>query len=293
MLVKKKLTSDELLKEVKRKKFNKAANAARGIIDDYENKIIDLPIENLIENPYQPRMLIKDKEVNELAKSIKTNGLLQPIVVAKTKEKGQYHIVAGHRRVKAHKLLKKKRIKAIIIETQNIKELASKSIIENLQREDLNIIELSLGLKRYKDEFAISIEDIAAEIGKDKSLVYKILNILKLPNGVIEDLRNNKSTKDIIALSMINSFANNIKKNINITQGKIQAIQTSLYFGFLKKGRKWLSQEIKNKIGKANQNSSKITLKKGKKRVVFSINIPNLSENKIRQIENFINNIVE
>ncbi len=289
---KKKLSADELLKEIKRKKFNKAANIARGIIDDYENKIVDLPIENLVENPYQPRMQIKDKEVEELANSIKENGLLQPIVATPTEQKGKYYIVAGHRRAKAHELLNKKRIKTIIVDKQDIRSLAAKAIVENLQREDLNIIELALGLKRYKDEFNKSIDEIAQEIAKDRSTVYKILNILQLPDEVIKDLRNNKSTKDIIALSMINSFANTIKKNKKIPQEKIKEIQISLYFGFLEQGRKWLIREIKKKIGTNNKSKTQLTLKKGKNKVVFAINIPKLPEEKIRQIENFIKSII-
>lgn len=289
---KKKLSADELLKEIKRKKFNKAANIARGIIDDYENKIVDLPIENLVENPYQPRIQIKDKEIEELANSIKENGLLQPIITTPTEQKGKYYIVAGHRRAKAHELLHKKRIKTIIVDEQDIRSLATKAIVENLQREDLNIIELALGLKIYKDEFNKSIDEIAREIGKDKSTVYKILNILQLPDEVIEDLKNNKSTKDIIALSMINSFANSAKKNKKMMQERIKEIQISLYLGFLEQGRKWLIQEIKKRTETNNKTKTKLTLKKGKNKVIFAVNIPKLSEEKIKQIENFINSII-
>ena len=117
----------------------------------FEEKYDEIPIDKLEENPYQPRIEINQKELRELANSIKQNGLLQPILVQKIDKR--YVIISGHRRVEAHKLLNKKFIKAVVIKNQQDLELAKKSIIENLQRKDLNIIETAIDLKRYKEEF--------------------------------------------------------------------------------------------------------------------------------------------
>lgn len=287
------LSPEELLKKIKRKNFKKAADTARGVIEDYDNKIVDLLIENLIENPYQPRLEILENEVIELADSIKENGLIQPVAVTQAEEKGKFYIIAGHRRVEACKRLGKKRVRTIVIGNQDPQNLATKAIIENLQRKDLNIIELAMGLKRYKDEFHKSVEEIAKEIGKDTSIVYKIIGVLKLPDEVVEDIRKNQSTKDVTALSMINHFANKIKKITNQSDDYVEKLQTRLYFDFLSKGRKWLSQEIKQILdANTSKTKSKVTLKKEKKRVTFAINIPELPEDKIKEIEEFIKKVV-
>ena len=124
-----------------------------------EAELRDIEISKLKENPYQPRLQIRQDEVEELAKSIQSQGLIQPIVVSKQDD--SYIIVAGHRRVAAVlKYLKKSTIKAYVIKADNL-QLASMSVIENLQRENLNIIEIALALQRYKAEFEKSYDEIA------------------------------------------------------------------------------------------------------------------------------------
>jgi len=139
-----------------------------------------------------------------LANSIKEKGLLQPILVVKA-DTG-YYIIAGHRRVEAHKLLGKDKIKARVIKADE-EDLASLSLIENLQREDLDLIETAMALKKYKEEFNKTLEKIGKEIGKTKGYVSQILNILNLPEEIINDIKENKRTKDITALNWLNSYA--------------------------------------------------------------------------------------
>ena len=123
-----------------------------------KEELKEVPLSELKENPYQPRIEIKSEEVQELANSIKEMGLLQPILVAKFGK--EYYIIAGHRRVEAHKLLGKENIKARIMRKVDDKTLASISLIENLQREDLDIIETAIAIKRYKEEFNKTLNEI-------------------------------------------------------------------------------------------------------------------------------------
>jgi ParB/RepB/Spo0J family partition protein len=145
--------SNELIKNIlaKKQKTGSANPIMDKMIKGEDKEIATIPLAFLKENPYQPRIEIKPEEIKDLANSIKEKGLLQPILVAKSDEKN-YYIVAGHRRVEAHKWLGKKIIKARVIEADN-ENLASLSLIENLQREDLDLIETAIALKRYKNEF--------------------------------------------------------------------------------------------------------------------------------------------
>jgi len=266
----------------------------------YDSPVKKIYISNIEENPYQPRMEIKDEELQDLANSIQEQGLLQPIIVAK--EGNRYVVIAGHRRLAAHKLLGKEKIEAVVLENQSQKDLAAKAIVENFQREDLDIIELAIALDRYKKEFGKTLDEIAKEIGKSKDYISRLLSTLELPEEVVEDLRKNKSTKDVKALAEINSFARKIKKlGIPTFDDKeIERAQKALYYGLLENGYKWLKDEIKRKLSflegqieEQNRKKSPIKIKKDRRRgVTINVRIPNLDDEKIKMIEEAIRNIL-
>ena len=210
-----------------------------------KEELKEVPLSGLKENPYQPRIEIKSEEVQELANSIQENGLLQPILVARFGK--EYYIIAGHRRVEAHKLLGKENIKARIIRNVDDKTLASISLIENLQREDLDIIETAIAIKRYKEEFNKTLDEIGKELGKTKSWISQILSVLSLPQEIIDDIKNNRSTSDVNSLNRINSIAK-LKKfsmlNFCPECQDIGDFQVWLYKNFLKNGRDWLRETI-------------------------------------------------
>ena len=210
-----------------------------------KEELKEVPLSGLKENPYQPRIEIKSEEIQELANSIQENGLLQPILVARFGK--EYYIIAGHRRVEAHKLLGKENIKARIIRNVDDKTLASISLIENLQREDLDIIETAIAIKRYKEEFNKTLDEIGKELGKTKSWISQILSVLSLPQEIIEDIKNNKSTSDVNSLNRINNIAK-LKKfsmlNFCPECQDIGDFQGWLYKNFLKNGRDWLRETI-------------------------------------------------
>jgi len=269
-----------------KKTLLKKAKEKAGLIEKYE----EISINRLEENPYQPRIEIKENEIKELANSIKENGLLQPILVQK--KDNRYIIISGHRRVKAHQLLGKTTIKAIIITNQKNSELAKKAIIENLQRKDLNVIETAIALKKYKEEFNKTLDEIATEIGKDKGFVSKLLNILNLPNKIIQDVKENKTTKDVRALAMLNTYLNKQKK-LDMSNSSISLEDEifKLYQDFLKNGREWLKKEIDKKLQKTKEKEL-IEIKNTKREITIKIN-KKIDKNKLDNLKEDLEKILK
>ena len=148
----------------------------------------EVDIDRLAPNRYQPRSRTEDARIDELAQSIKTNGVIQPILVRPTG--GSYQIIAGERRWHAAQragLLKVPVTVREVPEGQDLK-LLEWALIENIQREDLNVIEEAQAYKRLADEFGLTQDAIAASVGKDRSSVANILRLLKLPHDVREDV---------------------------------------------------------------------------------------------------------
>jgi len=263
--------------------------------------LIEIPLNSLRESPYQPRIEIKPEEIKDLANSIKEKGLLQPILVVKA-DTG-YHIVAGHRRVEAHKWLGKDKIKARVIKASD-EDLASLSLIENLQRENLDLIETAMALKKYKEEFNKTLEEIGKEIGKTKGYISQILNILNLPEEIIKDIKENKSTKDVTALNWLNSYAkkkfsvlNNssnpqeIEENGGLEKGKKEIIE--LYQGFLKYGRGWLKDEIDDRLKSISRRKAPgIKMEISKRKTKLEINVP-LTQEAINKLKALIEEFTE
>jgi ParB family chromosome partitioning protein len=148
----------------------------------------EVDIDRLVPNSYQPRSRTEDARTDDLAQSIRSNGVIQPILV---RQKGSgYQIIAGERRWHAAQRAGLLRVPVTVREVpegQDLK-LLEWALIENIQREDLNVIEEALAYRRLADEFGLTQEAIAAAVGKDRSSVANILRLLKLPQDVREDV---------------------------------------------------------------------------------------------------------
>ena len=173
------------------KKNKQLGQGLGALLTPSKSKIEDLSQSSILlskikPNPNQPRKNFEDKSLKQLAQSIKEKGLISPITVRKLDNK--YIIVAGERRFRAHKLLKKKRILAYIIEADSNKDIMYMALIENIQREDLNPIEEAKGYKYLKDNLKSSITDIAKTVGKSRPAVSNALRLLKLPNEIQESI---------------------------------------------------------------------------------------------------------
>jgi len=156
-----------------------------------QNGVDEIEIEKIIPNPYQPRREFSEEALDELADSIRKHGLIQPVIVIKEGEK--YILVAGERRLRATKKLGKTTIKAIVVPYSK-EDLREYALIENIQREDLNPLEIALSLDNLIKEHGYTHEELAKSIGKSRSYVTNLLRILNMPEMVKESLRKNKIT---------------------------------------------------------------------------------------------------
>jgi ParB family chromosome partitioning protein len=149
---------------------------------------VELDIDRLTPNTYQPRGQFDDARLDDLAKSIKSNGVIQPIVVRKVGD--QFHIIAGERRWRAAQMAGLKRVPVVVKDVpaggeQSVLEMA---LIENIQRENLNPIDEALAYRRLADEFQLTQEQIAASVGKDRATVANFIRLLRLPEEVRADV---------------------------------------------------------------------------------------------------------
>jgi ParB family transcriptional regulator, chromosome partitioning protein len=157
-------------------------------LDDSEKKalgITEIALDKIVPNEYQPRKVFNDEKLQELAASIKEQGVIQPIIVHRSG--GGYQLIAGERRWRASRLAGLKTIPALIKEATK-RELLEMALIENIQREDLNPLEAAEAYKRLQDEFKLTQEDLAKRVGKERSTVTNFLRLLGLPKEVKQDL---------------------------------------------------------------------------------------------------------
>ena len=158
------------------------ATMEKTIYEESTNEeIVELPIEELRPNPYQPRKIFNDETLNDLASSIKEHGVFQPIIVKKS-IKG-YEIIAGERRYRASKLAGLSKIPAIIRDFSD-EQMMEIALLENLQRENLNAIEEAHAYKTMLEKLNITQDQLAIKVGKSRSYVTNMLGILRLPKEV-------------------------------------------------------------------------------------------------------------
>lgn len=143
-------------------------------------------VEKVIANKAQPRKIFKEKDLLELSESIKENGVIQPLIVIE--KEGMFEIVAGERRFRASKLAGLSKV-PVIVKRATKKDVLVMSIIENVQRSDLNCVEEALAYFQLMNEFELTQEEVAKKIGKERSTIANFLRILKLPKDVIVSLQ--------------------------------------------------------------------------------------------------------
>ncbi len=151
----------------------------------------EILLEDIIVNPFQPRKQFDAESIAELSESIKRHGLLQPVIVIKSNDK--FMLIAGERRLRATKLAGIPKIKAIVadIDKDRIRELA---LIENIQRENLNSIELAISLKELIEEHNLTHEELSDIVKKSRSFITNTLRLLQLDEYVKDKLMQNKIT---------------------------------------------------------------------------------------------------
>lgn len=185
-----------------------------------EEGVTELDIKKIYPNPNQPRKHFDEEALRELASSIKLHGVIQPIVVNKT-EDGNYMIIAGERRWRASNLAGLDKV-PVVIKNYTEKQIKEISIIENLQREDLNPIEAARAIKQLMDEYNLTQDIVSDRIGKSRSSVANTLRLLSLYPDVIKMIEDGKlSSGHARTLVVVDDTTQQIKLAKQASEGKM------------------------------------------------------------------------
>ncbi len=181
------------------------------------DKISTLKLSEMEPEPTQPRSIFDHEPLEELASSIATHGLLQPIIVREGKN-GYYKIIAGERRWRASKMAGLTEVPVIIIEADD-RKAAELSLIENLQRENLNAIEEAAAYKALIDEYTLTQEEVSSRIGKSRSSIANSMRLLELPEDIIQYVKSNELSaghaRTLLALNNKSIISDTAKKVIS------------------------------------------------------------------------------
>lgn len=183
-----------------------------------------LSLDQLEPNPFQPRRSIQDEQLSNLAASIEQHGVIQPILVRKNSS-GQYQIIAGERRWRASRLAGLSEIPVRIVEISD-EQAMEVALVENLQREDLTVVEIALGIHDLVTKLSLTHEEVAQKIGISRTAVTNRLRLLQLPEPVLQMLENEEISEgharallSLPSADKITEYANiTIQRSLNVRQ---------------------------------------------------------------------------
>ena len=206
----------------------------RGDLDPLRDGLAQIPITQITPNPYQPRKAFNEASIEELARSVREHGIVQPIVVTRTSG-SHYRLIAGERRLRAAQRAGLQTVPAVIKELLKEGDSLQIALIENIQREDLNPIEEAGAYHQLHDEFGLTQEEISLRVGKERSTVANFLRLLRLPDSVKELLAAGQLTMGHArALLSVDSAKRQeqlaervVKSNLNVRQTEMLAATTS------------------------------------------------------------------
>ena len=196
--------------------------------------MLEVPIEQISPNPYQPRKTFNDASIEELSRSVREHGIIQPLVVTRTGDK-KYRLIAGERRFRAAQKAGLSKVPVVVKETMADTDVLQVALIENIQREDLNPIEEAYAYHQLHEEFGLTQEEISKRVGKERSTVANFLRLLKLPDGVKKLLAAGKlSMGHARAILAVDSAKKQeqladrvVKRNLNVRQTEMLAAEAS------------------------------------------------------------------
>ena len=195
---------------------------------DGKFSVFEIGIDKINTGIYQPRQYFDEDKLAELKNSIKENGIIQPLIVSKSKNEDGYDLIAGERRYRAAKELGFKKVPAIIKDVAGVLALEI-ALIENIQRQDLNVIEEANCYLRLIDEYKLTHEELSFKVGKDRATITNMLRLLSLPEEVKKELIYGKITpshaRNLVGLSddeagMLLNTISGEKLNVRETERK-------------------------------------------------------------------------
>jgi ParB family chromosome partitioning protein len=196
--------------------------------------LANVPIEQIQPNPYQPRKTFNDASIEELSRSVREHGIIQPLVVTKISD-NKYRLIAGERRFRAAQKAELKAVPVVIKETMADGDVLQVALIENIQREDLNPIEEAYAYHQLHEEFQLTQEEISKRVGKERSTVANFLRLMKLPDGVKKLLASGQLSmghaRAILAVDTPKKqeqlAERVVKRNLNVRQTEMLAAEKS------------------------------------------------------------------
>ncbi|MFQ6092868.1 MAG: ParB/RepB/Spo0J family partition protein [bacterium] len=161
------------------------------LVEDWR-QLVEVELSRIKPNPYQPREEMDNVNLDELKRSIVEKGILQPLIVRQVED--GFQLIAGERRYRAAKEAQLKTVPAIVMDVSAPEEMLELSLVENIQREDLNAIDQAKAYKRLMDEYTLTQDQVAQKVGKDRSTVANFMRLLQLPPSVQEMLKTGRIT---------------------------------------------------------------------------------------------------
>ncbi|MBN2728356.1 MAG: ParB/RepB/Spo0J family partition protein [Bacteroidales bacterium] len=230
-----------------------------------------IDIDEIEANPYQPRTIFEEESLNELAASIKRQGLIQPITVRKLAD-NKYQLISGERRLRASKMAGLTEIPAYVREADD-NAMMEMALVENIQRENLNSIEIALTFQKLMEEFSLTQEELSEKVGKKRTTVANYLRLLKLPIEVQAGIRDEKISmghaRALISLKskdlLLSIYDKIIDNSLNVRQVE-ELVRKSARTGQAEKTPAKISNAVLDKIGRKISNSleMKVQVKKGR-----------------------------
>lgn len=255
-LIREDLEKDDAGHIVTSKKDNKQNNEVD--FDNNGNNLID--IDQIITNPFQPRKEFNEDALEDLKNSILQHGVIQPISVRKALN--GYELIAGERRLRASIKAGLKKIPAYVLDVRTGTEMLEIAIIENVQRENLNPIEVAYGYQRLIEECNFTQEQVAIKMGKNRSTVTNFLRLIKLPEKIKNYIRNNKiSFGHARALLSLDSDDIMLKVVEEVIDNELSVRATETYIKNYDSIQKDLLNEKKNKDLNKNKSENKSEIK--------------------------------
>jgi ParB family chromosome partitioning protein len=196
--------------------------------------LANIPIDQISPNPYQPRKTFNDASIEELARSVREHGIIQPLVVTRIGDH-KYRLIAGERRFRAAQKAGLDAVPVVIKETMTDGDVLQVALIENIQREDLNPIEEAYAYHQLHEEFQLTQEEISKRVGKERSTVANFLRLLRLPDSVKKLLAAGQlSMGHARAILAVDSAKKQeqlaervVKRNLNVRQTEMLASESS------------------------------------------------------------------
>ncbi|HYK00259.1 MAG TPA: ParB/RepB/Spo0J family partition protein [Thermoanaerobaculia bacterium] len=231
--------------------------------------LAEVPIEQISPNPYQPRRTFNDASIEELSRSVREHGIIQPLVVTRTGDH-KYRLIAGERRFRAAQKAGLSVVPVVIKETMTDSDTLQVALIENIQREDLNTIEEAYAYHQLHEEFGLTQEEISKRVGKERSTVANFLRLLRLPDSVKKLLASGQlSMGHARAILAVDSPKKQeqlaervVKRNLNVRQTEMLASESSPKAAEPEKEKDIFTRDAEEKLTRALRSKVEIDRKR-------------------------------